>query len=196
MLMFPVIALMLLLAALAAGWLRVVWLIVRRPIFGIPIVMYIGLAAWLGAHDAQALVSYALILLVLWRLVHRPSFERIVGRRLRSSWRRLWVYDRRWRTTMVLSGLGKRYGLRQRIPRVRSVQSAPGIDRVLIRLVPGQCTEDLERAAPRLAHSFGARSCVVTEDRPGRLRLVFVTGDPPTEPPRSPNRRRPRTLSS
>lgn len=183
MVVLGVLALMFMVVALVAASRLVVRLIVRRPILCVPIAMYIGLAEWLGAHDAQALAVYAVIVLALWRLVHERSFHRLVGRRLRSSWRRLWVYDRRWRATMVLSGLGKRNGLRRRLPRIRSVQSAPGVDRVLISLALGQCTEDVERVAPALAHSFGARSCRVTEDRPGRLWLLFATGDPLTEPP-------------
>jgi S-DNA-T family DNA segregation ATPase FtsK/SpoIIIE len=166
-----------LVVALLAGWLLVVWVIAKRPILSVPIVVYIGLVVWLGAHDAQALAVYALIALTTWRLVHKRSFQRLVGRRLRSSWRRLWVYDRRWRATMVLSGLGKRYGLRQRIPRIRSVQSEPWGDRVLIRLAVGQRTEDVERVAPALAHSFGARVCRVRENRPGRLWLLFAADD-------------------
>jgi S-DNA-T family DNA segregation ATPase FtsK/SpoIIIE len=197
MLVLIAVALMLLVGALAlvAGWLLVIWRIVRRPILGVPIAVYVGLAAGIGAHDAQALMIYALVLLALWRLVHKPSFQRTVGWRLRSSWRRLWVYDRRWRTTMVLSGLGKRYGLRQHVPRIRSVRSAPEVDRVLIGLVVGQSTEDVERAAPGLAHSFGTRFCLVREDRPGRLLLLFGTGDPLIEPPRSPDRHPSRAVS-
>jgi S-DNA-T family DNA segregation ATPase FtsK/SpoIIIE len=49
---------------------------------------------------------------------------------------------------------------------------------VLVRLLLGQCTEDYERAAPELAHSFGAGSCRVREDRPGRVWLEFATADP------------------
>jgi S-DNA-T family DNA segregation ATPase FtsK/SpoIIIE len=182
MLVFFVVALMLLVAAFAAGWLIAVWLIVSRPILGVPIAVYIGLVVSFGAHDAQALAVYACMMLALWRVVHKRSFQRTVGRRLRSSWRRLWVYDRRWRATMVLSGLGTRHGLRRRLPRIRSVQSAPGVDRVLISLALGQCTEDVERVTPALAHSFGAHGCQVTEDRPGRLWLLFATGVPLTEP--------------
>jgi hypothetical protein len=178
MLAFAVVALMLLVVALAAGWLLVLWLIVRRAILSVPIAAYIGLDVWLGAHNAQAKVIYALLLLGLWRVVHRPSFERAVGRRLRSSWRRLWVYDRRWHRTMVLLGLGRRYGLCHHVPRIRSVTSVPGTDRV-VRLVAGQCTEDVERAAPRLAQSFGVRSCLVTENRPGRLVLLLAACDRP-----------------
>jgi S-DNA-T family DNA segregation ATPase FtsK/SpoIIIE len=82
---------------------------------------------------------------------------------------------------MVLSGLGKRYRLRESVPKIRRVRSTAWCDRVLILLVVGQCTEDVERVAPELAHSFGARACRVREDRPGRLWLEFATGDPLTE---------------
>jgi DNA segregation ATPase FtsK/SpoIIIE, S-DNA-T family len=196
MFVFVVVALLLVAAAgwLLGLWLLVLWLI-RRPILSLPIAVYVGLAMWVGAHDAQALVIYALVLLGMWRLTHRPSFERTVGWHLRTSWRRLWVYDRRWRRTMVLSGLGKRYGMRQRVPRIRSVHSTPGVDRVLISLVRGQSTDDFERAASRLAHSFGARCCVVSDDRPGRLLLVFAAGDPPAESPRAPDRSCPPAFS-
>ena len=182
MLVLLVVALLLVIAAVGAGWLLAIWLVVKRPILGVPIVMYVGLVMWIGAHDAQALAIYAVIVLIAWRLAHKPSYQRLVGWRLRSSWRRLWVYDRRWRAAMVLSGLGKQYRLRHRIPRIQSVQSAPWGDRVLIRLAIGQCTEDVERVAPQLAHSFGARACRVQEDRPGRLWLLFEIGDPPSEP--------------
>ena len=51
-----------------------------------------------------------------------------------------------------------------------------------VRLLQGQCTEDFERAAPELAHSFGATSCRVRENRPARLWLEFTTSDPLIEP--------------
>jgi S-DNA-T family DNA segregation ATPase FtsK/SpoIIIE len=82
---------------------------------------------------------------------------------------------------MVLSGLGKRYRRQERVPRIRRVQSSQWRDRLLVRLVAGQCTEDVERVAPELAHSFGAEVCRVREDRPGRLWLDFRTRDPLTE---------------
>jgi S-DNA-T family DNA segregation ATPase FtsK/SpoIIIE len=182
MLMLLVVAVLLIIAAVGVGWLLAIWLVVTRPILGVPIVVYVGLVMWLGAHDAQALVIYAVIVLIAWRLAHKPSYQRLVGWRLRSSWRRLWVYDRRWRAAMVLSGLGKQYRMRHHIPRIRSVRSEPWGDRVLIRLAIGQCTEDVERVAPQLAHSFGARACRVREDRPGRVWLLFEIHDSPSEP--------------
>jgi DNA segregation ATPase FtsK/SpoIIIE, S-DNA-T family len=182
MLVLLVVALLLVIAAVGAGWLLAIWLVVKRPILGVPIVVYVGLVMWIGAHDAQALAIYAVIVLIAWRLAHKPSYQRLVGWRLRSSWRRLWVYDRRWRAAMVLSGLGRQYRLRHHIPRIQSVQSEPWGDRVLIRLAIGQSTADIERVAPQLAHSFGARACRVREDRPGRLWLLFEIDDPPGEP--------------
>jgi S-DNA-T family DNA segregation ATPase FtsK/SpoIIIE len=171
-------ALIFLVAALLGGWLLVAWAIVKRPLLSVPIAAYVGLVAWLGAHDAQALVIFAVIGLVAWRLGHKTSFQWLIGRRLRQSWRRLWVYERRWRSTMTMSGLAKRYRFRESVPVIRKVRSTSWCDRVLIRLVRGQCTEDVERVAPELAHSFGARSCRVREHRPGRLWLELATGDP------------------
>lgn len=75
--------------AFVAGWLLVLWLIVKHPILGVPIAVYVGLAVWLGANDAQALTCYVLIAFALWRLVHKRSFRRLVSRRLWNSWRRL-----------------------------------------------------------------------------------------------------------
>jgi DNA segregation ATPase FtsK/SpoIIIE, S-DNA-T family len=172
---------MFLAVALVAGWLLVIWAIVKRPILSVPAAVFGGLVVWLGEHDAQALAFNVVVLLVVWRLVHKRSFQRLIGWRLRASWRRLWVYERRWRSTMVLSGLGKRYRLREGVPKIRKVKSTAWCDRVQIRLVVGQCTEDVERVAPELAHSFRARSCRVREDRPGRLWLEFATGDPLTQ---------------
>jgi hypothetical protein len=138
---------------LAQDALLVLWAIVKRPILSVPIVAYVGLVVWLGEHDVQALVLWALLALVVWRLVHKHSFQRLVGRPLRTRWRRLWVYDRRWRSTMVLSGLGKRHRLREGVPKIRKVESSLWRDRVLIGLLPWRRGR---RAALRRA---AARAC-------------------------------------
>jgi len=169
------------LVVLLVGWLLVVWAVIKRPILAVPVAMYVGLVALVGAHDAQALVLWALIVLGVWRLVHKRSFERLVGRRLRCWWARWWVYQRRWKGTMAMSGLTKRYRLREHTPKIRKVVSTPWCDRVLVHLLLGQCTEDYERAAPELAHSFGARSCRVREHGPARVWLEFTTADPLVE---------------
>jgi DNA segregation ATPase FtsK/SpoIIIE, S-DNA-T family len=161
-----------------AGYLVLAWAVFKRPILSLPVAAYVGLLVWLGPHEVHGLVAWVAIGLVVWRVVHRRSFERVVWARVGCSWRRLWVYQRRWRSTMVMCGLSKRYKLRDSVPWITKVQSTAWGDRVLIRLVLGQCTEDFERAAPELAHSFGARACRVREEGPARLWLEFATGDP------------------
>lgn len=133
------------------GWLLLAWAVFKRPILGVPVAAFVGLVALLGMHDAQALAIYALLVLGVWRVAHRSSFERLVGRRLRSGWVRWWVYDRRWRSTMILSGLGKRMRGRSReaVPKIQTVTSTPWCDRVLVRLLLGQCTEDSRGPAVR-----------------------------------------------
>jgi S-DNA-T family DNA segregation ATPase FtsK/SpoIIIE len=163
---------------LFAGWLLLAWAVVKRPILGLPVAAFTGLVLLVGMHDAQALGIYLLVGLLVWRWKHRASFDRVLGLRVRSAWVRWWVYERRWRNTMTLSGLGKRTRVRDGVPRIVAVQATPWADRVLVRMLLGQCTEDFERAAPELAHSFGASSCRVREDRPGRVWLEFTTNDP------------------
>jgi hypothetical protein len=95
---FLFVALVALLVALVAGWLLVfwlaIWLIVKRPILALAIAVYIGMVVWIGGHDALALASYVVIVLGIWRLVHKRSFQRIAGPRLQRSWQQSWGYER------------------------------------------------------------------------------------------------------
>src|SRR4051794_2636673 len=109
------------LLVLVAGWLLVLWAIVKHPILAIPAALVVGLVVLVGGHDAEALLVWALIVLVVWRLVHKRSFERLVGRRMRGVWVRWWVYQRRWNGTMAMSGLTKHYRLREHTPKIRKV---------------------------------------------------------------------------
>jgi DNA segregation ATPase FtsK/SpoIIIE, S-DNA-T family len=174
---------LLVLIVLVVWWLVMAWAVVKRPILAIPAAIFTALVLLVGVHDAEALMIYGLIGLWIWRTAHRESFDRIVGARWRSGWRRWRVYERDWRTTMVHSGLSKHRGARRdAVPRIDRVVSNQWCDRVRVRLVKGQCTEDFEQVAPGLAHAFGAEVCRVREDRPGRLWLVFRVVDPLAEP--------------
>jgi S-DNA-T family DNA segregation ATPase FtsK/SpoIIIE len=171
-------AIVVVVVVLLAGWLLLAWAIVKRPVLALPVAAFTGLVVLVGMHDAQALAIYALVGLWIWRRTHRASFDCVIGRWARSGWRRWWVYERRWRGAMSLSGLGKRGRVREAVPKIQRVASTRWGDRVLVRLLLGQCTEDFERAAPELAHSFGASSCRVREERPARVWLQFTTADP------------------
>jgi DNA segregation ATPase FtsK/SpoIIIE, S-DNA-T family len=174
-------AIVIVVVVLVVGWLLLAWAVLKRPILAIPAVLFSGLVLLVGMLDAQALVVYLLGALWVWRLAHRDSFDRLLGRWVRSGWRRWWVYERRWRSTMLHCGLGRRGVLRDAAPKVDRVRSNRWCDRVRVRLLLGQCTEDYENAAAGLAHSFGASACRVKEDRPGRLWLRFTSADPLTD---------------
>jgi hypothetical protein len=118
--------------AVVLGWLLIVSAILKRPLLAVPVAGYVGLSVWLAPSDAQGVVLWLVLLLVAWRVVHRRSFERLVGRWLRPAFRRWWVYELRWRRTMVHSGLGKRFRLRESVPTIRRVKSSPWGDRVLV----------------------------------------------------------------
>jgi S-DNA-T family DNA segregation ATPase FtsK/SpoIIIE len=95
-------------------------------------------------------------------------------------WRSFWAYGVRWRTAMMLSGLGGRFDGDEYLPRVVRVRAGRHVDRVTVRMVIGQHPADWARRLDALAHGFGARSCQVRElpRRPGYLQLIVGRRDP------------------
>jgi hypothetical protein len=83
-------ALMWVAIAMVEWCVAVVWALVRRPIVSVPVAVFVGVALWSGMAVAGGLLVCGLLVLVLWRLAYRDSFQRLVGRSLRCSWRRLW----------------------------------------------------------------------------------------------------------
>ena len=124
-------AIVIVVAVLLFGWLLLAWAVVKRPILALPVAAFTGLVLLVGMHDAQGSRSTSLLALWIWRRAHRASFDRLVGRRLRSPWVRWWTYERRWRNTMLLSGLGKRTRVRESGPEDPQGHSTPWCDRVL-----------------------------------------------------------------
>jgi hypothetical protein len=61
------------------GWFVLAWAVIKRPILALPAAAFVGLVAAVGSHDAQALMLWALLVLGIWRLVHKSSFERLVA---------------------------------------------------------------------------------------------------------------------
>jgi S-DNA-T family DNA segregation ATPase FtsK/SpoIIIE len=95
-------------------------------------------------------------------------------------WRSGWAYGVRWRTAMMLSGLGGRFDGDEYLPRVVRVRAGRYMDRVTVRMVIGQQPADWSRRLDALAHGFGARSCQVAEvpRRPGYIHLFVGRLDP------------------
>ncbi|MGW4424544.1 hypothetical protein [Streptosporangium sp. NPDC004631] len=63
-----------------------------------------------GWQWGAILVALLLVAPVVWSLVDRDSFLRLVGRRL------VWIYRRHWQPVMIISGLGRHLDGRDCLP--------------------------------------------------------------------------------
>jgi len=159
---------------------RWVWWLAHRPLLAglVAVAVFVGVKA--GPVVLAVLVAVVMVGLVVWWRAHPASFHRFGGRVLLGLWRSFWAYGVRWRTAMMLSGLGGRFNGDEYVPRVIRVRAGRYADRVTVRMVAGQQPEDWSRRLDALAHGFGARSVQVCEipRRPGYLQLVVRRLDP------------------
>ncbi len=165
------------------GWplgARWAWWLAHRP----ALVALVGLCVLVGVEAGPivptVLVGVCAVALVVWWRAHPGSFHRTAGRVLLGLWRSAWAYGVRWRTAMMLSGLGGRFDGDEYVPRVVRVRAGRYADRVTVRMLVGQHPADWARRLDALAHAFGARSCQVRElsRRPGYVQLVIGRLDP------------------
>ena len=159
---------------------RWAWWLLHRPALCAALAALAAVAVTAGAAAAVVLVGVTAAVLVGWWLGHPASFHPTAGRVLLGIWRSAWAYGVRWRTVMMLSGLGGRFDGGEFLPRVVRVRAGRNFDRVRVRIVAGQQPEDWARRADALAHAFGARSCQVTAlaGRPGCVELAIGRRDP------------------
>ncbi|HEX2297656.1 MAG TPA: FtsK/SpoIIIE domain-containing protein [Pseudonocardiaceae bacterium] len=174
----PVIVLAIV-AAVAVLVARRVW---RYPLLSIGATVPLGLGViysswWMPVGVLTGLGATG----GMWAWAHSGSFHRTVVRQVRSEWRRALVYAWRWRRVMLFTGLTKRTGRelsRVHYPKIRRIRSDGWRDRVLVKLLYGQCADSYAAHVDELAHSFGARACRVRADRPRRIWLDLVHTDP------------------
>jgi S-DNA-T family DNA segregation ATPase FtsK/SpoIIIE len=159
---------------------RWAWWLAHRPALVALLAALVVLAVELGPVPVLVLVAAAAVGFVVWWRAHPASFHPSAGRVLLGVWRSLWIYGVRWRTAMMLSGLGGRFAGDEYVPRVVRVRAGRYTDRVTVRIVAGQHPEDWSRRLDALAHAFGARSCQVRTlgRRPGYVQLVVGRIDP------------------
>jgi DNA segregation ATPase FtsK/SpoIIIE, S-DNA-T family len=127
-----------------------------------------------GPHAAWAVVGAIAAVVVVWWQGHPASFERLVRQRARASWRREWVYRRRWRSAMFLSGLACRFDGDEVVPQLGRVRSTCSSDVVAVRLTAAQEPIDWETRASALAETFGAVQCHARAVRPHWIELEFM----------------------
>ena len=149
------------------------------------------LAFWFGLRlldghgvTATLLVSLTFLVgLVSWRVASPEGFTRLVRWRVRGWWRTFRVYRYYWQPAMVTANLEVRTDTKEYLPKRLKVRSTASVDRVTVRMLPGQVLDDWTAMAPRLAQTFDAQECRVrTTAHHQRLELWFRVRDPLTQP--------------
>jgi S-DNA-T family DNA segregation ATPase FtsK/SpoIIIE len=160
--------------------LRWAWWLAHRPALVALVALAVLVGVGAGPLVVPAVTVTVAVALVVWWRAHPASFHPTGGRVLLGLWRSFWAYGVRWRTAMMLSGLGGRFNGDEYVPRIVRVRAGRYVDRVTVRMVVGQQPADWSRRLDALAHAFGARSCRVRElpRRPGYVQLVVGRRDP------------------
>ena len=94
--------------------------------------------------------------LVVWQLRWVVTFEAQVRLRVRTWWRAGIVYRRQWATAMDTTDLLVERRHTDYIPPMLGVRSTRTVDRVRVRMLPGQRVEDYANVADRLARAAQA----------------------------------------
>ena len=131
---------------LARRLVRLLLLIVRSPSAVIAItVTAAAVAGWQLVHWVLPVSVVAIVAtgLVGWWMAWPVSFEQHAGLRFRSWWRGQLIYRIRWTKAMDTAGLTKQRHGTDYVPPLRRVRSTRSVDRVLVRMLPGQTVEDL-----------------------------------------------------
>lgn len=157
---------------------RLVVFVVRHPVFA-TVAAGLGWVGWRFGWQVLAWAAgVAALVLNGWFGLHRPSFTRLVGLPALARWRWLWTYRRHWQPVLLIAGLARAAYGREYVPSLRRVACTAWLDRVLVKMLPGQAPTDWERRADQVAHGFAAPSCRVRTARPGWIWLEFPRRDP------------------
>lgn len=92
-----------------------------------------------------------------------------------------WRYGRCWTRRLSACRLVNQVEESTLIPRLLRVEVTDSIDRVLVRMVYGQCPADWENRTTLLAQAFGASACHAELVGPSTVELLFLHPDSPME---------------
>src|SRR5262245_17830449 len=166
---------------------RALMRVLTQPVLWAALTVY-GVGYWLAVTVGPWPFVFAALLLAgalrTWRDFHLSSYRRWFAWPIRSAFRRAFVYRRFWQPAMVTTGLAVRVTGREYLPKLVTVASTDSVDRVTVRMLPGQVAEDYADVTERLAQTFDAADCRVRTDPKHRDRLIlwFLVHDPLTEP--------------
>jgi S-DNA-T family DNA segregation ATPase FtsK/SpoIIIE len=88
---------------------------------------------------------------------HMEVSERRGRPQVRSAVRGIVLYRRDWRSAMKFAGLSYKDEGEEYLPTLVSVKTGKAVDRVRLKMLPGQTITDYGKAAERLAQTFDAR---------------------------------------
>ncbi|MGW4366675.1 hypothetical protein ACWEKT_13610 [Nocardia takedensis] len=163
----------LLLAALTAVFLLVKWAF-QFPMLSAPVIGAVAAGLLWGWPPALLIVSTAVSVLLAWWRWHRASFDRWITRRILlriTIWR---LYRRHWARLMSACKLHTTDDNgHTRTPALVSVTLDDDIDRVIVRMLPGQCPDDYHCRRARLAVAFEALDCRTRLVGPSTVELVL-----------------------
>lgn len=165
--------------AVLLGWLgRLLWrllmLVLTSPsILAVLTVVAVTLAVWQTAGPVPVLAAAVLVAVVLigWRIRWPGGFDRWVRCNWRSWWRSGLIYRWRWSQAMTGAGLAIRRNETEYLPQLVRVRCTRSVDRVRVRLLPGQTLDDYASVADRLGQTFGTLDCRI-HTVPGRVHEV------------------------
>ncbi|MEU1206200.1 hypothetical protein [Nocardia sp. NPDC005825] len=156
-----------------AAVLVTAWWALLFPMVSAPIALAIAATILLGWPAGCIAAATGLALLTAWKLLWPLSFRRFVTARARTRFLRWFRYRRRWARLMIACKLAEGDAGALYLPRLRGIDIGEHIDRVRVRMLPGQSPEDYHLRAVRLAHAFGALECRPIDVGPGVVELVF-----------------------
>jgi len=147
--------------------------------------------AWVPAV-LVLLVPLVVLGLVAWK---RPGSLSRLRTVVVGQWYRVTVYRPRWQTACDAASLTKRVGDEVHAPGLARHRRVGTVDRLTVRLGPGQTVADVSKACPALASTFTAHSVTARAgQRPGWVVLDVLRRDPLTAERTSPDpARRPHT---
>lgn len=174
--------------AVLLGWFArrlfrlVVWVLRSPSILTVLTVIAVTLDVWHSLGPVPVLVAAALLMLSLvgWRLRWPAGFDRWVRCSWRSWWRSGLIYHWRWSQAMTGAGLAVRRRDTEYLPLLVRVRCTRSVDRVRVRMLPGQTLDDYAAVADRLGQTFGTLDCRIrtVPHRVHELELWLLVHDP------------------
>jgi S-DNA-T family DNA segregation ATPase FtsK/SpoIIIE len=176
------------LSVVVAGWLakqlgRLFITVLRSPsTLTLLTLVTIALDVWHTFGPLPLAVAALVVAAVLtgWRVRWPSSFDYWVHCSWRSWWRSGLIYRWRWATAMSGAALAVRRRDTEYLPVLVRVRCTASVDRVRVRMLPGQTLDDYAAVADRLEQTFGTLECRI-RTVPGRvheLELWLLVHDP------------------